>query len=101
MKNILERVEKELKSGLKHNKNFKFSKGLAMTFLMTGSFINASENTDFTVTARNLEKKIQKLRQENKKKLKYSRLELERLENEGDQVIKSPWESYIFSTLFG
>ena len=101
MKNILERVEKELKSGLKHNKNFKFSKGLALTFLMTGSFINASENLDLTVTAKNLEKKIQKLRQENKKKLKYSRLELERLENEGDQVIKSPWESYIFSTLFG
>ena len=54
MKNILERVEKELKSGLKHNKNFKFSKGLALTFLMTGSFINASEYLDLTVTAKNL-----------------------------------------------
>ncbi|MCP1224255.1 autotransporter-associated N-terminal domain-containing protein, partial [Sebaldella sp. S0638] len=101
MKNILGYTERQLKSCLKRNKRVKFSKSLPLIFLMTGKILSANENPDMGKVAENLQKKITKLRNENKKNLKYSRLELERLEKEGDQVIKSPWESYIFSTLFG
>ena len=101
MKNILGYTERQLKSCLKKNKRVKFSKSLPLIFLMTGNILNAGEEPAMGRVAENLQKKIKKLRDENKKNLRYSRLELERLEKEGDQVIKSPWESYIFSTLFG
>ena len=106
MKNVLGQVEKRLKSCLKHNKRIRYSKALALTFLLTGGFLSAeqaelAEDVNFVKVSENLNKRIKQLRLENKKKLKDSRLELERLEKEGDQVIKSPWESYIFSTLFG
>lgn len=97
MKNIIKKAEKKLK--LKNNNKFKFLKELVLIFLVTGKFVNANEDSKLEVNVQNLEKKIQKLRQENRKRLKYSRLELERLEKEGDQVIKSPWNSYIFSIL--
>ncbi|MCP1223263.1 autotransporter-associated N-terminal domain-containing protein [Sebaldella sp. S0638] len=105
MKNVLGQVEKRLKSCLKHNKKVKYSKALALTFLLTGGFLSADqaelpEDANFVKVSENLNKRIKELRQENKKKLKDSRLELERLEKEGDQVIKSPWDSYIFSSFF-
>ena len=101
MKNILGYTERQLKSCLKKNKRVKFSKSLPLIFLMTGNILNAGEEPAMGRVAENLQKKIKKLRDENKKNLRYSRLELERLEKEGDQVIKSPWESYIFSTFGG
>ena len=106
MKNVLGQVEKRLKSCLKHNKRIRYSKALALTFLLTGGFLSAeqaelAEDVNFVKVSENLNKRIKQLRLENKKKLKDSRLELERLEKEGDQVIKSPWESYIFSTFGG
>ena len=106
MRNVLSQVEKRLKSCLKHNKRIKYSKALALTFLLTGGFLNAEqsevkEEVNFVKVSENLNRKIKELRRENKNKLKNSRLELERLEKEGDQVIKSPWDSYIFSSFFG
>ena len=106
MKNVLGQVEKRLKSCLKHNKRIRYSKALALTFLLTGGFLSAeqaelAEDVNFVKVSENLNKRIKQLRLENKKKLKDSRLELERLEKEGDQVIKSPWDSYIFTTLGG
>ncbi|MCP1225590.1 autotransporter-associated N-terminal domain-containing protein [Sebaldella sp. S0638] len=95
--NILERVEKELKSCLKHNRNIKFSKQLALTFLMTGGFVGANEVPKSTNVTQNVEAKIKKLKADNKKNLNKGRRELKRLELEGDQVIKIPWEPVIKS----
>ncbi|MDR2879283.1 MAG: autotransporter-associated N-terminal domain-containing protein, partial [Fusobacteriales bacterium] len=98
MRNILCSVEKKMKNFLKNKRKMKYSKGLVIAFLMTGSFLGFSENKTLQLELKNLRKKIKKDKDQNNKLLYDNELELERLEKEGDQVVKLPWDSYILYT---
>lgn len=98
-KNSLNKVENTLRSIVKRYKSIKYSVGLAILFLMMG--INAfSENTitkeTLKLSTNNLQEKIAILKKENEKQLKGLRLELTKLMEQGDQVVKSPWSSWKF-----
>ena len=112
MKNILNLLEKDFKSKLKNNNKIKYSSGLVLSVLMTGSVSNAAETSkvlkkaenitsdeDLAKVADKLREEIKKARLENEKRLKNNDWELWRLEQQGDQVIKSPFQSYLFTGL--
>ena len=112
MKNLLSILEKDFKSKLKNNKKIKYSSGLVLSVLMTGGVSNASEvskvlkkaenvnsDEDLAKIADKLREEIKKAREENEKRLQNNEWELWRLEQQGDQVVKSPFNSYIFTGL--
>ncbi len=100
MENILERAKKDLKSYAKQNKQISFSMAIAISMLMTGSLVNADEveNTKKTIdsTVDTINSNISTIRRNNEKLLRDRTLELFQLEEQGDQVVKSPWESWQF-----
>lgn len=112
MKNILDILKKDFKSKLKNNKKISYSSGLVLSVLMTGGVSNATETSkilkkaenitsdeDLAKVADRLKEEIKKAHLENEKKLKNNDWELWRLEQQGDQVIKSPFQSYLFTGL--
>ncbi|WP_029600306.1 autotransporter-associated N-terminal domain-containing protein, partial [Fusobacterium vincentii] len=116
MNNNLDRMEQSLRSIAKRYKTIKYSIGLAILFLMIGGNafsqeINGASNTASTIptteeinsnknTLRNsignLKEKIKSAREENNKKIIGEKLELIQLMEQGDQVVKSPWNSWQF-----
>ena len=101
MKNIFCEAEKRMKNFLKNKHKVRYSKELVVIFLMTGSVLSSSSGkTTIGSEFDNIGKKIAEERAKNRKLLYDSELELERLEKEGDQVIKMPWNSYIFYSEF-
>jgi len=116
MNNNLDRMEQSLRSIAKRYKTIKYSIGLAILFLMIGGNafsqeINGASNTANTIptteeinsnknTLRNsignLQEKIKSAREENNKKIIGEKLELIQLMEQGDQVVKSPWNSWQF-----
>ena len=112
MKNNLFDVENALRSMAKRYKNVKYSLGLAIAFLMSGTVAFSEENIN-TVgneniltrssignSVSNLRDRFKNLRKENDKSLDGARLELKKLMEQGDQVIKSPWSSWQVGTNF-
>ena len=112
MKNNLFDVENALRSMAKRYKNVKYSLGLAIAFLMSGTVAFSEENIN-TVgneniltrssignSVSNLRDRFKNLRKENDKSLDGARLELTKLMEQGDQVIKSPWSSWQVGTNF-
>ncbi len=98
MKNIIEIVKKDLRTYVKHNKKIMFSVSFLISFFMTGNIVLADEITN---SKNNIEKtiniinnNISVLKRSNDKLIKSRMLELFQLEEQGDQVIKSPWESW-------
>ena len=116
MNNNLDRMEQSFRSIAKRYKTIKYSIGLAILFLMIGGNafsqeINGASNTANTIptteeinsnknTPRNsignLQEKIKSAREENNKKIIGEKLELIQLMEQGDQVVKSPWNSWQF-----
>ena len=114
MKNNIFEVERELRSIAKRVKSIKYSIGLVITFLMTGvgvfseeinvSQANETSTNEKTVLSRknledsvkNLQTKLNEIKSENDKTLDGARLELIKLMEQGNQVVKSPWSSWQF-----
>ena len=103
MKNILAKLEKDFKSKLKNNRKISYSSGLVLSILLTGGISTATEtskmlkkaesitsNEDLSKVAGKLREEIRRAHLENEEKLKNSDWELWRLEQQGEQVIKSP-----------
>ena len=125
MGDSLSKVEKNLKALAKRYESVRYSKGLAILFLMLGvnAFSeenvedhnqnqnqnttdtdgNKNENSSESIskiqiksTAVKLKERLEQLKKENKKNLSSEKLELIKLMEQGDQVVKSPWSSWQF-----
>ena len=108
MGNNLHRIEKDLRSIAKRYKSIKYSIGLAILFLMLGvSAFSEEVNTkaqvaqiatreELKTSVGDVQTKLNVLRNENKKEIENSKLELIQLMEQGDQVVKSPWASWQF-----
>ena len=109
MGNSLHKIEQNLRSITKRYKTIKYSIGLAILFLMLGinafsEEINGTEFLEQSKTIRSgmkssiedMRSKIASVRAENNKNMENLRLELIQLTEQGDQVVKSPWNSWQF-----
>ena len=123
MGDSLSKVEKNLKALAKRYKSVRYSKGLAILFLMLGVNVfseenvedhnqnqnttdtdgNKNENSSESIskiqiksTATKLKERLEQIKKENKKNLSSEKLELIKLMEQGDQVVKSPWSSWQF-----
>ena len=108
MGNNLHKIEKDLRSIAKRYKSVKYSIGLAILFLMLGvSAFSEEINTENLTTqvatreelktsVEGIQKKLNELKNDNKKEIEDSKLELIQLMEQGDQVVKSPWASWQF-----
>ena len=102
--NNLNKVENTLRSIAKRYKSIKYSLGLAILFLMMGisAFSEeimsneqiASSKSNLRNSIGNLQTKIDIARKENAKSLAGLKLELIQLMEQGDQVVKMPWNSW-------
>ena len=114
MSNNLSVTEKKLRSLAKRYKAVKYSIGMAILFLMMG--VNAfseevisAENTtvnqvmskqEIKSTAIKLQERLNELKKQNEKGVGGEKLELIKLMEQGDQVVKSPWASWQFGANF-
>lgn len=115
MKNNLFEIEKNIRAMAKRYKNIRYSLGLVIVFLMSGvgafsedinsennlNSENSSQKNIFTrneinSSVDNLKIKFKDYKKENDKTLNGARLELIKLMEQGDQVVKSPWASWQF-----
>ena len=123
MGDSLSKVEKNLKALAKRYKSVRYSKGLAILFLMLGVNVfseenvedhnqnqnttdtdgNKNENSSESIskiqiksTATKLKERLEQIKKENEKNLSGEKLELIKLMEQGDQVVKSPWSSWQF-----
>ena len=109
MNNSLHKIEQNLRSITKRYKDIKYSTGLAILFLMLGinafsEEINGAEFLEQSKTIRSgmkssiedMRSKIESVRVQNNKGIGNLRLEMIQLTEQGDQVVKSPWNSWQF-----
>ena len=123
MGDSLSKVEKNLKALAKRYESVRYSKGLAILFLMLGvnAFSeenvedhnqnqnttdtdgNKNENSSESIskiqiksTAAKLKERLEQIKKENEKNLSSEKLELIKLMEQGDQVVKLPWSSWQF-----
>ena len=123
MGDSLSKVEKNLKALAKRYESVRYSKGLAILFLMLGvnAFSeenvedhnqnqnttdtdgNKNENSSESInkvqiksTATKLKERLEQIKKENEKNFSNEKLELIKLMEQGDQVVKSPWSSWQF-----
>ena len=123
MGDSLSKVEKNLKVLAKRYESVRYSKGLAILFLMLGvnAFSeenvedhnqnqnttdtdgNKNENSSESIskiqiksTAAKLKERLEQIKKEKEKNLSSEKLELIKLMEQGDQVVKSPWSSWQF-----
>ena len=108
MINNLRVLKKELKSFAKRVKNFKYTESALITFLLTGlieltgvSFNLFSAENEIQAQTKAINTSITSIksdfrfaRHENNKLLKKTNLELVKLMEQGDHVVKSPWSSW-------
>ena len=109
MTNNLSQLKKDLKSFAKKCKDFKYTDSALITFLITGA-VSVSSNLFSAEKDGNIENQkqilstdikdfnvlIKEARKENNKLLKNTNLELVKLMEQGDHVVKSPWSSWQF-----
>ena len=123
MGDSLSKIEKNLKVLAKRYESVRYSKGLAILFLMLGvnAFSeenvedhnqnqnttdtdgNKNENSSESInkvqiksTATKLKERLEQIKKENEKNFSNEKLELIKLMEQGDQVVKSPWSSWQF-----
>ena len=108
MTNNLRVLKKDLKSFAKRVKDFKYTESALITFLLTGlieltgvSFnLFSAENEiqaqtkAINMSITNLKSDFRFARHENDKLLRKTNLELVKLMEQGDHVVKSPWSSW-------
>ena len=106
MSNNLKNLEKQLRSYAKRVKGVSYTSGLLIAFLLTGMIsLSATTQTDKKIsqvkteignTTTEVKQLFLKAKKENEKLLKDTNLELIKLMEQGDQVVKSPWSSWQF-----
>ena len=104
MNNTLRKLEKELRSYAKRVKGVTYTSALLISFLLTGMIsLSATTQTDKKIsqvkteignTTTEVKQLFLKAKKENEKLLKDTNLELIKLMEQGDQVVKSPWSSW-------
>ena len=108
MTNNLKNLKKDLKSFAKRVKGFKYTDSSLITFLLTGvieltgaSFNLFSAENEIQAQTKaintsitNLKSDFRFARHENDKLLRKTNLELVKLMEQGDHVVKSPWSSW-------
>ena len=114
MTNNLTVLKKDLKSFAKRVKDFKYTESALITFLLTGlieltgvSFnLFSAENEiqeqtkAINTSITNLKSDFRFARHENDKLLRKTNLELVKLMEQGDHVVKSPWSMAIWNKRF-
>ena len=109
MTNNLRGIRKGLCAFAKKCKGFKYTDSALITFLITGA-VSVSSNLFSAEKDGNIENQkqilstdikdfnvlIKEARKENNKLLKNTNLELVKLMEQGDHVVKSPWSSWQF-----
>ena len=107
MNNNLKRIEKELRGFAKRCKDVKYTKGLLLSFLMSGAMlfgVSSSGKGELDSIKRakselgdsiaDMKKLFRDAKKENTKLIKNSNLELIQLMEQGDQVVKSQWSTW-------
>ena len=104
MSNNLKNLEKQLRSYAKRVKGVSYTSELLIAFLLTGMIsLAATTQTDKKIsqvkteignTTTEVKQLFLKAKKENEKLLKDTNLELIKLMEQGDQVVKSPWSSW-------
>ena len=112
MTNNLRKISQDLRVFAKKTKNFKYTDSTLITFLLSGmvSVTNnlfaagdskiESKKKVISTSIKNINQTFKKVKGENNKLLKKSNLELIQLMEQGDHVIKSPWNSWDSGTAY-
>ena len=106
MNNTLRKLEKELRSYAKRVKGVTYTSALLISFLLTGMIsLSATTQTDKAITqtkndivdtTAQVKQAFINAKRDNDRLIKNSNLELIKLMEQGDQVVKSPWSSWQF-----
>ena len=106
MGSTLRKLEKELRSYAKRVKGLSYTNGLLIAFLLTGMIsLSATTQTDKAIsqtkndivdTTIQIRQAFINAKRDNDRLIKNSNLELIKLMEQGDQVVKSPWSSWQF-----
>ena len=104
--NTLRKLEKELRSYAKRVKGVTYTSALLISFLLTGMIsLSATTQTDKAITqtkndivdtTAQVKQAFINAKRDNDRLIKNSNLELIKLMEQGDQVVKSPWSSWQF-----
>ena len=104
MNNTLRKLEKELRSYAKRVKGVTYTSALLISFLLTGMIsLSATTQTDKAITqtkndivdtTSQVKQAFINAKRDNDRLIKNSNLELIKLMEQGDQVVKSPWSSW-------
>ena len=110
MSNNLKQAKKDLKAFAKRAKHVKYTESLLFSYLITGMItfsigINTSSdvlyermNKELVMSAEKTRTAIKKKKKANKESIEDLNLELIQLMEQGDQVIKSKWDSWQFGS---
>ena len=106
MNNNIRKIEQDLRAYAKRTPGLKYTKGTLMTFLIAGMLTLGSPvkveqtldkyNKEVTYSIKDMQSSIEWGRKQNKKFLRDANLELIQLMEQGDHVVKSPWNSWQF-----
>ncbi|BBM45366.1 autotransporter-associated N-terminal domain-containing protein [Leptotrichia trevisanii] len=107
MTNNIRKIKQDLRAYAKRCKDVHYTESLLITFLVTGMLFTTSnlfsaptntsiENQRQTISTsiKTIHQQVKVTRKENDKLLKNTNLELIRLMEQGDHVVKSPWSSW-------
>ena len=105
MDNNIRKIEQDLRAYAKRTPGMTYTTGTLMTFLIAGMLTLGNPavkmdqslekyNKEVTYSMKDMESSIEWGRKQNQKLLKNANLELIQLMEEGDQVVKSPWNSW-------
>ena len=116
MSNTLKSMEKDLRAFAKRSKDVKYTKGLLLSFLLMGAIsfaetltspqVKSTENAinqtkrDLNTSISDMHKTFKQTKRQNNKLLRNANLELIQLMEQGDQVIKIPWNTWQWGTLY-
>ena len=105
MDNNIRKIEQDLRAYAKRTPGMTYTTGTLMTFLIAGMLTLGNPvvkmdqslekyNKEVTYSMKDMESSIEWGRKQNQKLLKDANLELIQLMEQGDQVVKSPWNSW-------
>ena len=105
--NNIRKIKQDLRAYAKRCKDVHYTDSLLITFLITGMFFAAGNLFSVSIDAsienqrqaisnsiKTINQQVKSTRKENDKLLKNTNLELIKLMEQGDHVIKSPWSSW-------
>lgn len=109
-------MEKDLRAFAKRSKDVKYTKGLLLSFLLMGAIsfaetltspqVKSTENAinqtkrDLNTSISDMHKTFKQTKRQNNKLLRNANLELIQLMEQGDQVVKIPWNTWQWGTVY-